>query len=199
MPAHNDAQSRIQKALTALMKWLKTSHVEGAVIGGIAVGLLAEPRVTHDIDAVLWLELEDCPSFLADGEKLGFVPRFDDILDFARDNRLLPLIHRPTQVDIDLALGQLPFEREVLDRCVKRKVGRINVTLATPEDLIVMKLIAHRPRDLADVENLMQHHPDVDLKRVRRWLTIYSELLEQPEVVDELDRQVALFKRSRSK
>ncbi len=199
MPARDESQSRIRLALTALMKWLRTSRVEGAVIGGIAVGLLAEPRVTRDIDAVLWLDFEACPAFLAAGRKLGFVPRFADILDFARNSRLLPMTHRPTRVDIDLALGELPFEREVLDRAVTLRVGRTNVKLATPDDLIVMKLIARRPRDLADVENLLNYHPAIDLKRIRRWVTTYAELLEQPEVVDEMDRQLSLWKQSRQR
>ena len=39
--------------------------------------------------------------------------------------------------------------------------------LPTPEDLIVMKVIAGRPRDIADIEGIVANTPDLNKTRVR--------------------------------
>ena len=39
--------------LSSLVQWLKTQQVSYAIIGGLAVGFVAQPRLTEDIDAVM--------------------------------------------------------------------------------------------------------------------------------------------------
>ena len=45
-------------ALQSLFDWFETEGVPGTSIGGVAVSFLAQPRITQDIDAVIWLEEE---------------------------------------------------------------------------------------------------------------------------------------------
>lgn len=170
------------------MRWLRATRVEGVVIGGVAVSLLAEPRMTKDVDAVVWLEGSQWERFLNSGKKHGFVPRYDAPLEFARQNRILLLTHQPTKTDVDLSLGGLPFEREAIDRAISIRLGRATIKLASPEDLMVMKAVASRPRDLADIESLLNSFPKADLKRVRHWTSEFAAVLEAPEINDDLER-----------
>ncbi len=57
----------------------------------------------------------------------------------------------------------------------------------TSEDLVVMKALARRTRDIADIEAVLDAHPDLDLDRVRYWVSEFATLLEAPEVLDELE------------
>ena len=36
-----------------------------------------------------------------------------------------------------------------------------------PEDLIIMKAIAHRPKDMLDIESIITSHPKLDRKRIQ--------------------------------
>ena len=66
-------------------------------------------------------------------------------------SRVLLLKHEPSGIEIDLSLADLPFEREVIERAVERAVHGVSFRVATPEDIVVMKAIAMRPRDIADI------------------------------------------------
>jgi hypothetical protein len=55
-------------ALRALTGWLEAEHIAHTMIEGVAVSLLAQPRATQDIDAVIWLEESRWPTFLKAGE-----------------------------------------------------------------------------------------------------------------------------------
>src|SRR5581483_9368379 len=96
-----------------------------------------------------------CSAVLAGGRAFGFVPRVPDALTFAREARVLLLRHAPTGIDVDVALGSLPFEEEALRRARAVRVARVSVPLPTPEDLIIMKAVAHRERDLLDIDGLL--------------------------------------------
>lgn len=53
----------------------------------------------------------------------------------------------------------------MVDRAIEAGGG---IRVATPEDLIVLKLIADRPKDRIDLESLALL-PDLDWNRVARW------------------------------
>ncbi|MGQ9832678.1 MAG: nucleotidyltransferase [Candidatus Villigracilaceae bacterium] len=54
--------------------------------------------------------------------------------------------------------------------------------LPTPEDLIIMKAIAHRPKDLEDIRTLANKYPNLDMKRIEEWVKAFGEVLETPEL-----------------
>jgi hypothetical protein len=39
-----------------LVAWWRAEHVQGIVIGGLAVALLGRPRVTRDVDALVIMD-----------------------------------------------------------------------------------------------------------------------------------------------
>jgi hypothetical protein len=104
------------EALWQLASWLTESKIPHVTIGGVAVSLIAQPRATQDIDAVIWLKHEGWESFVADAQVHGFEPRINDALEFARRSRVLLLRHRAAGINVDISCGALPFEREMIDR-----------------------------------------------------------------------------------
>ena len=171
--------------LSSLAEWFKVEKVSYTIIGGVAMGLIAQARATQDVDAVVWLDLEDAADFINSGRRFGFVPRLEDAVSFARRSRVLLLRHTDTQINVDLSCGVLPFEREMIDRAAEFKTSELTLKVATPEDLIITKAVAHRGRDLIDVDNLLTIYPDLDLPRIRSWVSEFADVLEMPELVED--------------
>jgi hypothetical protein len=164
------------------------------LIGGVAASILGRPRMTRDVDALVWIAHErEWKVFLAGARAQGLAPRIEDALAFAVRSRVLLLRHVPSGIDVDISLAGLPFEEEAIARAVPVKLGRISVPLPRPEDLIVMKAVAHRPRDAADIEGILDAHPDIDRAYARRWVGEFASALEAPELVTDLE---ALFRRA---
>ena len=62
---------------------------------------------------------------------------------------------------------------------------------------MIMKAVAQRPRDLVDLEALLDTHPEADLDRVRRWVREYAVAASMPDLVEGFDRLVAQSRPSR--
>jgi hypothetical protein len=173
-------------ALQDLTRWLKRTRTSGAVIGGVAASILGRPRFPRDIDAVVLLEEERWAEFLSSGLPFGFHPRRSDVLEFAQRTRVLLVRHEPSGIDVDVSLGSLPFERELIAGVVWRDVAGVSTPLPTVEDLIIMKAVAHRSRDLADIEGLVEANPDLDDDRIARWVGDFAAALKMPEILSDL-------------
>jgi len=167
--------------------WLRTEQVPYTAIGGIAVALIAQPRMTHDIDTVVWLEYERWKGLLKAGERYGFTPRLSDALGFAVTARVLLLRHESSGINFDVSLGALPFELEMIERAATIKVSDFEVNVPTPEDLIITKAVAHRPKDIADIEAILSAHPHLDVQRVRFWVREFAVALERPQLSEGLE------------
>jgi hypothetical protein len=178
--------TRLVLPLAGLMRWFEGSDVRGAVIGGVAASLRSAPRFTRDIDAVV-IEAETAALIQSAGP-FGFLPRIPDAAEFASTAHVLLLRHDETGVDIDISLGALPFETEVVERSTVIDVDGVPVRVATAEDLIIMKALAGRGRDFADMENLIASHPQLDLDWIRRWLREFSSILDMPEIQENFER-----------
>jgi predicted nucleotidyltransferase len=174
--------------IQALQSLLSRFHERGVIIGGIAASLLGTPRYTVDLDAVFLLSFEDIPGLLSEAAQLGIEPRISDAAGFARKSRVLLLRHTASGTDIDLSLGILPFEVEMVERSIMVDVGPIKLRLPTPEDLIIMKAVAHRPKDMSDIQAIAASHPDLDKERIRSWLEQFGEALDLPGLWEEIAR-----------
>ena len=186
--ADRRALAPLLAALRALVAWLDATGTPGAIIGGVAASLLGRPRVTGDVDALVLVDDHAWKSFLAAGAVHGIRPRRADALAFARRTRVLLLRHEPSGIDIDVSLGLLPFEKELVLRAKRRRVSGVHLPLPTPEDLVVMKAVAHRARDLGDIEGIVATHARMNTAYIRRLVRNFAELLEAPEIVDDLER-----------
>jgi hypothetical protein len=180
-------------ALRDLSAWLLATKVRGAVIGGVAASLLGRPRFTRDVDVMVLLGEERWTDFLTAGERLGFEPRLNDALAFARNARVLLMRHKSSGIDIDVAFGILPFEEEAIGKVTWVKIGDVRIPLPRPEDLIIMKAVAHRTRDLSDIEAILDAHQNLDTKRILQWVREFSRALEVPQIMSDMDALLSKY------
>lgn len=174
--------------LEALQKLIARFNQKGVVIGGVAVGVLVNPRFTEDLDAIFLLSIRDVPHFLEQAKLEGIIPRVESNMDFVKRSRVLLLKHADTNTDIDISLGILPFEQEVVERSSLQEIDvALSIRLPTPEDLLIMKAIAHRPKDLEDIRTILIKYPTLDTKRIKKWITDFAEVLEMPDLWGQIE------------
>ncbi len=169
-------------ALTDLVEWLQDASVPYAIIGGLSVSIISQPRPTIDIDLVVWLDPQQWPAFLESAERHGIHSRRSNALEFAQERRVLLLQHDKSSIGIDVSLGALPFEQEMIDRSQAVTVGNVPLRVATPEDLIIMKMVAHREKDLRDIHNVLRVCTSLDFARIKYWVHEFALVLENPEL-----------------
>lgn len=70
----------------------------------------------------------------------------------------------------------------MVERSSIKSFANLSIRLPTPEDLIIMKAIAHRPKDLEDIRMIADKHPDLDKKRIEAWVKSFGDAMELPDL-----------------
>lgn len=145
-----------------------------AIMGGWAVRLYGLPRPTYDIDFTIAAPSERLQELYSEVSGLGCtVP--DQFLGGWIDRVAdMPLVKFRLYVeghglDIDVFLAESPYQEELLRRRRLHELRGRQVQFVSPEDLVLLKLIAARSRDLGDIEDVMLARPDIDEAYMRRW------------------------------
>jgi len=91
---------------------------------------------------------------------------------------------------LDLLIAKSAFEREAIGSAVVVDLG-VDCLVARPEHLVVYKLIAGRPRDLGDAEDILRTRKiagePVDLSTVRRWAREWEVESRLEDILARLD------------
>jgi hypothetical protein len=180
----------LQSALADLTNWLNAAQIPSMVIGGVAASILGRPRLTQDVDALAILHESDWQRAIEAAVKFGIFPRIADALEFARRSRVLLMRHAQSAIDLDITFGGLPFEASAVENSQLHDVGGIHVKLPRVEDLLVMKAIARRPKDLEDIRGLLSAHPRADIAAARRWIREFSIATGMSDMLVEFDKLV---------
>lgn len=131
--------------------------------------------------------IQDISNLLLLAQDVGLIPRIENADEFARNNRVLLLKHQETGIPVDISLGVLPLEIEAVERSQIYTVGTLKLRLPSPEDLIIFKAVAHRPKDIIDIQAIVENYPDLDRDRIRTWVKEFAKTLDMPELWDDID------------
>jgi hypothetical protein len=148
------------------------------VIGGQAVLIYGEPRLTRDIDITLGADPESLPLLLEAMEALGLRGLVEEAPAFVKRTMVLPTQEDETGIRVDFIFSFTPYERKAIARAVAVKVGKASVRFAALEDVIIHKMIAGRPRDLEDVRSMLLRNPVFDLDYTEGVLAEFDRTLK---------------------
>ena len=169
-----------QSLLEQIAKTFDAHGIPYMLIGGQAVLLYGEPRLTQDVDITLGIGPDHLDAVLQAVTVLRWRVLVTDVEAFVRKTLVLPCQTRDDGIRVDLIFSFSPYERRAIERARLVPVGGERVRFASPEDLIIHKIVAGRPRDLEDVAGILVRNPDVDIAYIEKYLAQFEEVLARP-------------------
>ena len=148
------------------------------VVGGQAVLLYGEPRFTRDIDITLGVEPSESAAVMAMVRKLNLRILAKNADEFLQETWVLPVIDPATEIRVDFVFSLSQFERAAIEHANVIDLDGVSVRFASLEDLVVMKVVASRPRDLEDVASIIRKNPQADFSYIEAWLRKFDAELE---------------------
>ncbi len=131
-----ELNERFNRVLGETVEALEEAKINYAFIGGIASGGLGRPRSTHDID--VFVRPEDTEIALRALAKRGFRTEKTDpswLYKAYKDNILVDIIFK--------SKGEIYLDNEMFQRTIKAEFHGRQLRLVAPEDLLVIKALAH--------------------------------------------------------
>jgi len=152
-------------AVRDLGEHLGAMSIEWALFGAVAANRYRrEVRLTGDVDLLLADHGGDLAALERSLAGAGWTTR-----RATPDGSVLRLRH-PRLGAADLVLAETEYQRVALGRARAEDdtTGGV-VRYLAPEDVIIHKLIAARPRDLDDIENILDAAPELDESYLEEW------------------------------
>ena len=168
-----------QLLLAKLARVLDGARIPYMVIGGQAVLVHGEPRLTRDIDITLGVDATELQKVLIAATAASLTPSVSDPEAFVRTTNVLPLSDSPTGLRVDLIFSFTPYESEAIRRAIAVTFDGVPVRFASAEDLIIHKLVAGRPRDIEDVAGILARKPSLDDLYLDGWLASFHEIVNR--------------------
>ena len=146
------------EAIVGLSRVLESLGLAWYLFGAQAAILRGVVRLTADVDVTV-LATQPTARIVAALEAASFSLRAGNEDDFVARTRILPMVHDPTGLPVDIVLGGPGLEEEFARRAELIEIGNRKIPVATATDLATMKVIAGRPKDLRDVADLLAVAP----------------------------------------
>ncbi len=165
--------------LLDLAQALNEAQIPYMIIGGQAVLVYGEPRLTRDIDITLGLTPDHLPTVLTLAQKLGLKVLVEQPEAFVHRTWALPCQDPRSGLRVDFIFSWTPYEQQAIAHARPILVEGTPVHFATPEDVIIHKVLAGRPRDLEDVRSILRKQR-VNTTYITKWLRQFEETLGKP-------------------
>jgi Nucleotidyltransferase of unknown function (DUF6036) len=177
----------VADALLGIAAAMRDAGVRWYLFGAQAAILWGSPRLSADVDITVDLQRKAVTDVIKAMAVHGFDVVFGDD-EFVERTRVLPFIHRSSRMPVDIVLAGPGLEEEFLNRAVGVAIADQSIPVISPDDLIVTKILAGRPKDMEDVRAvILARRDEIDFPRVRSLLRLLEEALSQTDLLSALD------------
>jgi predicted nucleotidyltransferase len=162
-------------AVTAeLVALFEAERIVYAVMGGLAVRIYALPRPTYDVDFTIALPRTELPRFYQLVMNLGYTIPAAQETGWVDSVKGLPVIKIQVllgadAIDVDAFLAETVYQHHLLTRRQRHQADGLDAWFVSPEDLILLKLLAGRPKDRIDVGDILFIQGQLDEAYLREW------------------------------
>jgi len=169
------------QSLREICSFLDETSVEYMLVGGMAVGIWAEPRATVDIDLLVSIRLADLDNLRRHLTESGrFIFIHEKPMVFGRISFLRATLRSNADISIDFIFSDDFFKIEALKRKEVVQLSDFVLNIATPEDLIILKLLSGREQDKLDAMKILQIQKNkLDKDYLQTWLEKLALKLEK--------------------
>jgi len=162
------------------------------VIGGQAVLLYGEPRLTRDIDITMGIGADGLDRVKKIILIVGLKILVEKEREFVERNMVLPTIDKKSGIRVDFIFSFSSYERQAIERAKNIKLGRSLVRFASLEDVVIHKVIARRARDIEDVKSILLKNPRYDSVYIEKWLKQFDKSLKKKflKIFRNIEKQI---------
>jgi hypothetical protein len=165
-----EAQQFPQNLLKALKEFAEAadrSQLRYALIGAVAAGYRSRPRFNQALEFLLDVPQIALPAFVEELRNRGFTFATESTIREWTQEHMTTL--RFQSVAVDCLKPLLPCYQHILEGARVEVWLEQSIRIASPEGLIVLKLLAFRTQDQVDIENLLAaNRGQLDLDSIRR-------------------------------
>jgi hypothetical protein len=160
--------------LGEIVELLDRAGVQYMVAGSVISSYYGEPRTTRDVDIVIGIDPLAVESFVRRLDPSRFYSDLEPSTLLAPGS-MFNVIETQSGWKVDLIVRKdRPFSEAEFARRLRREVLGVDLTVATPEDVILTKLewaeIGASDQQLDDVSGIIRVQGDsLDIEYLRRW------------------------------
>jgi hypothetical protein len=180
-------RSPLAEALSALARALAKLRAPWYLFGAQAALLYGAARLTADADVTVLLRDRPASDLVTVMEAAGFRLRVKDVDGFVARTRVLPFVHERTALPVDVVLAGPGLEEQFMRRRRRRVLDGVSIFVASPEDVVVMKVLAGRGKDEDDVAAILDAQRRLDLARIRATLRILERAIDRRDLLSRLE------------
>ncbi len=174
-------------AYKKVVKFLNKEGYKYIIIGGVAASAIGEQRFTHDVDVDILISKEDVSIFLNKAIRAGFKVFEKRCLELANQTGIFQISYGSYTIDFIIASTEL--ETAAFKRAQKMNLYGIKANFPTPEDLILLKIIPGRDKDLLDAKNIVERHKGkLDKRYLRNWAEKLCDEAEDMRISNVLNQ-----------
>lgn len=166
-----------ERLLKKIALQLKKASIPYMVIGGQAVLLYGEPRLTRDIDITLGMGVDGLDRVKKILPIIGLKSLVEKEKEFVERNMVLPTMDKKSGIRVDFIFSFSTYAIQAIERAKDIKLGRSLVRFASLEDVVIHKVIAGRARDFDDIKSILLKNPKFDLVYIKKWLKQFDKSL----------------------
>jgi hypothetical protein len=191
-------RSPVADLLADLGAALESLRIDWYLFGARAAILHGASRLTADVDVTVRLpDTTSTATLVSSLERHRFDARVRDA-GFLDRTRVVPFVHTPTMVPLDVVLAGPGLEAQFFERTVDRVIEDVRVPVASAEDVMVMKVLAGRPKDVEDIVAIAAAYgDDLDVRYLRNTLRIVEQALAQSDLLPLLEQALERARRAR--
>lgn len=170
-----------------IVSFLNKGKFEYVIIGGIAAGIIGDPRVTGDIDVDIILDKKDLAGFLNMAKRTGFKVDVRKCIKLANEAGVFQIGYG--DFHIDFIIASIDLEKEAIRRKRIIKLYGLKAFFPTIEDFILLKVVPGRPQDLMDAERaVMRHRDKLDIRYLKGWAQRLSDEAQDMRICNVLQK-----------
>lgn len=167
---------------------LDEAQIPYGIGGAIAFGIWGDPRGTHDVDINLFVNHDEFQKALAVLISAGV--EIDQEAATKADLAGDVIVGWYEDIRVGLFTPSIPFAWEAMNHVVRINNANRSIAYLSAESIAVFKLLFFRPKDLLDVEKLIEVEAEAfDANYVRKWLV--EMMGEGDERVVALDQMLS--------
>lgn len=167
--------AKLRQAVRDFVRLFESNQIPYALLGGLAARAHGIPRPTWDVDFTVAVNRSRLARLFEEAEQLGYTVPAAYRAGWVDQVGGIPFIKfgvaiDDRSVDIDVFLAESSYLETVIQRRIHAALDDlITVSVVTPEDLIVLKCLSNRPRDLIDIQDVLFMQGELDREYMRHW------------------------------